>query len=64
MTQSKKSTPGASVDEFFNEQMKNPKFRRAYVQLEPEFALIKQAIERRIKRKQARKSRKPGAVKK
>ena len=54
MTQSKKSTPGASVDEFFNEQMKNPKLRRAYVQLEPEFALIKQAIERRIKRKQAR----------
>ncbi len=43
--------PGASFTEFFDEQMKNPEFRRAYEELEPEFAIIKQIIELRIQRK-------------
>jgi DNA-binding XRE family transcriptional regulator len=42
--------PGVSVDEFFDKRMKNPGFRRAYGELEPEFAIIKQIIELRIKR--------------
>ncbi len=45
-----KYAPGVSVDVFFDEQMKNPGFRRAYEELEPEFAIIKQIIELRIKR--------------
>jgi DNA-binding XRE family transcriptional regulator len=51
MKKSKKTyPPGASFTEFFDEQMKNPKFRREYEALEPEFAIIKQIIELRIKR--------------
>jgi DNA-binding XRE family transcriptional regulator len=47
----KTHAPGASFTEFFNEQMKDPEFRREYDALEPEFAIIKQIIELRIKRK-------------
>lgn len=51
MARTRKYAVGVSVDEFFNGQMKKPEFRREYDALEPEFAIIKQIIELRIKRK-------------
>jgi len=43
--------PSASVAPFFREQMRDPAFRREYDALEPEFAIIQQIIDLRIKRK-------------
>ena len=51
MKKTRKYATGVSVDEFFSKQMKNPEFRREYEALEPEFAIIRQIIELRIKRK-------------
>ncbi len=35
-------------DELFNEEMKNPEFKRAYEALEPEFQIARQVIKSRI----------------
>lgn len=43
--------PSVPIDKYFNERMKDPEFRRAYDELEPEFAIIKQIIDLRLKRK-------------
>ena len=46
----KRTPPGVPIDAYFNRQMKNPAFRAEYEALEPEFALIRQLIDLRIKR--------------
>ncbi len=52
MAKTKKGySPSASVAPFFGEQMKDPAFRREYKALEPEFAIIQQIINLRIKHK-------------
>ena len=38
------------IEPFFQEQMRDPEFRRAYEELEPEFELVRQLIGLRIKR--------------
>lgn len=38
------------IEPFFQEQMRDPEFRRAYEELEPEFELVRQLIDLRIKR--------------
>ncbi|HLF26582.1 MAG TPA: helix-turn-helix transcriptional regulator [Anaerolineae bacterium] len=40
----------APIEPFFQEQMRDPEFRRAYEELEPEFELVRQLIDLRIKR--------------
>ena len=51
MSRTKKEyPPSVSVDVFFRRQMRDPAFRREYEALEPEFAIIKQIIDLRIKR--------------
>ena len=39
-----------TFDEYLNEQMKDPEFRREYEALEPEFALYEMLIEARVKK--------------
>ena len=51
MTKQKYYPPSVPIEPFFREQMKDPGFRRAYDELEPEFAIIRQIIDLRIKRK-------------
>ncbi len=43
-------SPSVPWREYVDEQMKNPEFRAAYDALEPEYALIRQLIDLRIKR--------------
>lgn len=54
--------PSVPIEPFFAERMKNPEFRREYEALEPEFEIIRQIIDLRIKRKmsQAQLARKIG----
>ncbi len=54
--------PSVPIEPFFNERMKDPAFRREYDALEPEFAIIRQIIDLRLKRKmsQAQLARKVG----
>lgn len=40
-----------SYNELHDEWMKNPKFRREYERLEPEFQIAKQIIDARLKKK-------------
>ena len=43
-------SPSVPWREYVNEQMKDPEFRAAYDALEPEYILIRQLIDLRIKR--------------
>ncbi len=43
-------SPSVPWREYVDEQMKNPEFRAAYDALEPEFTLIRQLIDLRIRR--------------
>ncbi len=47
----KSYAPGVPIEPFFEERMKDPEFRREYEALEPEFEIIQQIIDLRIKRK-------------
>jgi ribosome-binding protein aMBF1 (putative translation factor) len=38
------------IEPFFEEQMRDPEFRQAYEELEPEFQLVRQLIDLRLKR--------------
>jgi len=52
MTKAKRQyAPGVPYETVLAEHMKDPTFRREYDALEPEFAVIKQIIDLRIKRK-------------
>ncbi len=42
--------PSVPIEPFFRAQMRDPEFKRAYDELEPEFEVIRQVIELRIKR--------------
>ncbi len=43
-------SPSVPWQDYLDEQLKNPEFRAEYEALEPEFALIRQLIDLRIKR--------------
>jgi ribosome-binding protein aMBF1 (putative translation factor) len=52
MTKAKRAYPASTpIEPFFEEQMRNPEYRKAYEALEPEFEIIRQIIDLRIKRK-------------
>ena len=52
MARAKRQYPASvPAEPYFQEQMKDPEFRRAYDALEPEFDIIHQIIDLRIKRK-------------
>ncbi len=52
MAKAKTAYPASvPIEPFFEEQMKDSQFRRAYEALEPEFDIIRQIIDLRIKRK-------------
>lgn len=60
----KKYPASVSFRAWANQQMKDPEFRRAYHELEPEFTIIKQIIDLRLKRRMtqtelARRARTP-----
>ena len=44
------ASPSVPWQDYLDEQLKNPEFRAEYEALEPEFALIRQLIDLRIKR--------------
>jgi ribosome-binding protein aMBF1 (putative translation factor) len=44
-----KGTPSASFRAFLDKQLKDPKFRQAYDDLEPEFEIVQQIIDLRQK---------------
>ncbi len=48
---SKKYPASTAFREWTKQQKKDPKFRRAYDELEPEFAIIRQIIDLRLKRR-------------
>ena len=50
MTVKRAYPPSAPWRDYLNQQMENPEFRAEYEALEPEFALIRQLIDLRIKR--------------
>jgi len=43
--------PSAPIEPFFQKMMRDPEFKREYDALEPEYQIIRQIIEMRIKRK-------------
>ncbi len=47
----KKYPASTSIEPYFKKQMNSAAFRRAYEELEPEFAIIRQIIDLRLKRK-------------
>ena len=49
MTTKQKYPPSAPYEVYFEERMKDPEFRQAYEELEPEFALVRQLIDLRLK---------------
>ncbi len=52
MTKGKRAYPASvPVEPFFERQMKDPAFREAYEALEPEYEIIRQIIDLRLKRK-------------
>ncbi len=51
MNKEKKYPASVSIEPYFKKQMKNAAFRRAYEELEPEFAIIRQIIDLRLKRR-------------
>ncbi len=51
MPKNEKSESKASFQSFLDEQMRDPEFRRAYDALEPEFQIMRQIIDLRLKRK-------------
>jgi DNA-binding XRE family transcriptional regulator len=46
----REASPSVPWRDYLEEQLKNPEFRAEYEALEPEFALIRQLIDLRIKR--------------
>ncbi len=52
MPTGKKGYPASvPIEPFFKKQMRDPEFRQAYEALEPEFDIIRQIIDLRVKRK-------------
>lgn len=51
MPKSKKADSRASFQSFVKGQMKDPKFRRACDELEPEYQIMRQIIDLRLKRR-------------
>ena len=47
----KRVPPGVPIDDYFDRQMKDPEFARAYEELGPEFEIVDQIITLRRKRK-------------
>ena len=43
--------PSVPIEPYFEQRMKDPEFRREYEALEPEFQIIRQIIDLRLKRK-------------
>ncbi len=65
MTKTKREyPPSVPLETVMAKHMKNPEFRRAYEELEPEFAIIRQIIDLRLKRRmtQAELARRMGTV--
>jgi len=46
----KRVPPGVPIDDYFDRQMKDPEFARAYEELAPEFEIVDQIITLRRKR--------------
>ena len=51
----KRVPPGVSIDAYFDRQMKDPEFARAYAELAPEFEIVDQIIALRLKRKMSQR---------
>ena len=51
----KRVPPGVSIDAYFDQQMKDPEFARAYAELAPEFEIVDQIIALRLKRKMSQR---------
>src|ERR1700687_6209092 len=47
--------PSLPIETYLKEQMQDPKFRRAFEALEPEFQLVRRLLDLRLKRKLSRK---------
>ncbi len=51
MTRKKRYSPEVSFETVLARHLKNPKVRKAYDELEPEFQIVRQILDLRIKRK-------------
>ena len=50
MNRKNKLTPAVDIDAYFEKQLQDPEYARAYQELEPEFALVRQLINLRLRR--------------
>lgn len=50
-----KKTKWYSFDEFLKEELKDPEFKREYDALEPEYALIREVMDKRLAKKMTQK---------